>query len=133
MDQVIRFLKENINVFLATVDRGEPRVRPFQFMLEEGRKLYFCTNNTKDVYAQLKAHPFVELSTCNQKYEWIRLRGEARFVHDTPVKARVLDASQLVKSIYKTADNPIFEVFCIEHGSAVIADFSGQPPKQIDF
>ena len=133
MDRVIKFLTENINVFLATVDKGEPRVRPFNFMLEEGGKLYFCTNNTKDVYVQLKAHPFVELSTSNQKYEWLRVRGGVRFTDDLPMKAKVLETSQLVKSIYKTADNPIFEVFYIEHGHATLADFSGQPPREIDF
>ena len=43
MKEVLKFLKENVNGFLATVEEGKPRVRPFQFMLEEdGRFLQKC-------------------------------------------------------------------------------------------
>lgn len=133
MNEVIKFLKENSIVYLATVEKGEPRVRPFQFMLEDVQKLYFCTGNTKEAYKQLKAYPLVEFTTSNQKYEWIRVRGEVRFINDLVIKAKILESNQLVKSIYKTPDNQIFEVFCIEHGKAILADFSGQPPKEIKF
>lgn len=133
MNDVIKFLKENPIVYLATVDKGEPRVRPFQFMLEEGQRLYFCTSNIKDVYKQLKAHPSMELTTSSPKFEWIRLRGEARFINDLSIKAKILEASPLVKSIYKTPDNPLFDVFFIERGRAIIADFSGNPPKEVNF
>jgi uncharacterized pyridoxamine 5'-phosphate oxidase family protein len=133
MQEIVEFLKKNINGFLATVDKGKPRVRPFQFMLEEGGKLYFCTNRTKEVSSQLKANPFVEFSSSTPKFEWIRLSGEVRFSSDLSIKTRVLETSDLVRSIYKTPDNPIFEVFYMEHGNAVLADFSGQPPKQVAF
>jgi uncharacterized pyridoxamine 5'-phosphate oxidase family protein len=35
----------------------------------------------------------------------------------------------LVKSIYQTAENPVFEVFCLIETKADIADFSGQPKR----
>jgi len=133
MQEMIKFLKENISGFLATVDSGKPKVRPFYFMLEEGGKLYFCTNSTKEVFRQLKANPFVEFSSSTPKFAWIRVSGEVRFSDDPSIKAKVLEASELVRSIYKTPDNPIFEIFYIEHGSAILADFSGQPPKQTVF
>lgn len=133
MQEIVKFLKENINGFLATVDDGTPRVRPFQFMMEEGDKLYFCTNSTKEVFKQLEANPFIEFSSSTPNFAWVRLRGKAEFSDDLSIKAKILDTSNLVKSIYKTPDNPIFKVFYIEHGSAVLADFSGQPPKQITF
>lgn len=34
----------------------KPKVRPFQFMFSEDEKLLFCTNNQKDVYAEMKGH-----------------------------------------------------------------------------
>jgi len=46
------------------------------------------------------------------------------------IKAEVLESSPLVKSIYKTPDNPAFELFYLDNAKAVIADFSGQPPKE---
>lgn len=133
MQQAIRFLQENSTGFLATVDNGKPRVRPFQFMLEEGGKLYFCTNNTKEVFKQLQANPLVEFCSSTPNFAWIRLSGEAKFSDDVSIKTRIVQASDLVRSIYKTPDNPIFQIFYIEHGTAVLADFSGQPPKQITF
>ena len=133
MQEVVKFLKENITGFLATVEEGEPKVRPFQFMFEEDGKIFFCTSNTKNVFKQIKATPYVEFSSSSPTFAWIRLSGEAKFSSDLKIKEKVLEASGLVKSIYKTADNPIFEVFYIEHGTAILADFSGQPPKTINF
>lgn len=133
MKEAVKFLQENSTGYLATVEAGKPKVRPFQFMLEDGGKLYFCTANTKDVYRQLKANPFVEFSSSSPNFVWIRLSGEAKFSSDLAIKEKILEVSPLVKSIYQTAGNPAFEAFYIEHGLAIIADFSGQPPKKIAF
>lgn len=133
MKEVVKFLQENVTGYLATVEDGKPKVRPFQFMLEDSGKLYFCTANTKNVYRQLKANPSFEFSSSSPSFAWIRLSGEAIFSNDLVIKEKILEISPLVKSIYKTADNPTFEAFYVEHGTAVIADFSGQPPKKIEF
>lgn len=133
MQKAVNFLQENITGNLATVENGKPNVRPFQFMLEDGGKLYFCTANTKDVYRQIKANPFIEFCSSSPNFAWIRLSGEAKFSNDLVIKEKILEKSPLVKSIYKTADNPTFEAFYIEHGVAVLADFSGQPPQKIEF
>ncbi len=38
-------------------------------------------------------------------------------------------ANPIVKGQYKTADNPLFEVFFLANAEATITDFSGNPPK----
>lgn len=38
----------------------------------------------------------------------------------------------IVKEQYKEASNPIFEVFYLENAKSVIADFSGNLPKEYD-
>ena len=133
MKEVIKMLDENPMGFLATIENGEPRLRPWGFMFEENGKFYFSTNDTKDVYKQLQANPSAEFSTRSPKFIWVRLRGKVTFTEDMRIKEKILEGSDLVKSIYKSADNPIFKVFYIAHGSAVIADISGQPPKQFTF
>lgn len=61
MNEVIEFLKENPVQYFATVELdNKAKVRPFQFMIEDGGKLYFCTNNEKDVFKQIKNNPYVE-------------------------------------------------------------------------
>ena len=50
MKEVVQFLKDNTVQYFATVGLdGRPKARPFQFMLENEGKLYFCTSNEKEV------------------------------------------------------------------------------------
>lgn len=131
MKEVVNFLKENPVQYFATLGLdGKPKVRPFQFMIERDGKLYFCTNNKKSVFAQLQKCPYVEVTASSAKFKWIRLNGKVVFIDDIEIKKAVIESSTLVKSIYKTAENPIFEVFYLEDAKAIIADFSGNPPAQ---
>lgn len=133
MKEVVDFLQANRNGFLATVEAGRPKVRPFQFMFETDGKFVFCTGNTKPVFKQLKETPYVEFSSMTPAFAWVRLSGEVKFSTDLVVKARILAENALVRSIYKTADNPEFEIFYLEHGQAIMADFSGQPARTFSF
>lgn len=133
MDQVLNLLKDNGYGFLATVDNGKPRVRPFGFMFEEEGKIYFCTNNKKEVYKQLIALPYIEYSCTSKDMVTVRISGNIVFTQDLDKKEKALNASELVKKGYKSADNPVFEVFYIEHGTAEVSDFSGNGPRQLEF
>ena len=133
MKKVINFLQENRNGFLATNEEGKPKVRPFQFMFETDGKLFFCTSNKKPVFAQLQKMPYVEFSAMTPAFAWVRVSGAVKFSLDAAVKNRIIAENALVRSIYKTADNPDFEVFYLEHGKAVLADFSGRPARTFTF
>lgn len=130
MKEVVQFLNDNTVQYFATVGLdGRPKARPFQFMLENKGKLYFCTSNMKEVYKELQNNPYVELVTSSPEFAWMRLSGKAVFSNDLEIKAAIIGTSSLVKSIYQTAENPVFEIFYLEEAEAVIADFSGNPPK----
>lgn len=129
MNEVVKFLTENPVQFLATVGRdGKAKCRPFMFCFEQDGKLWFCTNNTKDVYKDIQANPNVEVSVSSPAFAWIRLNGKAVFENNMAVKEGCMK-NPIVQGQYQTAGNPIFEVFYIEGAKAVIADFSGNPPK----
>ena len=70
-------------------------------------KLWFCTNNQKDVYKDLQQNPYTELCVSSPAYAWIRLNGKAVFENNRAVKEMCI-ANPIVKSQYQTADNPIF-------------------------
>ena len=124
MNEVVKFLQENPVQYLATVGRdGKAKCRPFMFCFEQDGKLWFCTNNTKDVY--------IEVCVSSPAYAWIRLNGKVVFENNMAVKEGCMN-NPIVKGQYQTADNPIFEVFYLEDAHAVIADFSGNPPKEYD-
>ncbi|WP_394273070.1 pyridoxamine 5'-phosphate oxidase family protein [Butyricicoccus sp.] len=130
MKQVVAFLQENPVQYLATVGRdGGAKVRPFMFAGEMDGKLWFCTNNTKDVYKDMQANPNIEISVSSPSYAWIRLHGKAVFENNRAAKEMCL-GNPIVKSQYQTADNPIFEVFYLDAPHGVIADFSGNPPYE---
>ena len=130
MNEVIQFLKENPVQYFATVGLdGKPKVRPFQYMLEDGGRLWFCTSNKKNVYAEMQKTPYVEVSASSPSFAWVRLSGRVAFEDNRDVKNHILAESGFVKSLYGSADNPDFEVFYLADAKATIADFSGQPPK----
>jgi uncharacterized pyridoxamine 5'-phosphate oxidase family protein len=85
------------------------------------------------VYHQLVASPFVEFVAVSPEYKFLRLSGEVTFSKDPKVKKHIIDTNDLVRSVYKTPDSPIFEVFSIDHGSVKIADLSGQPAWFVKF
>ena len=51
MEKIVAFLNANPVQYLATVGRdGKAKCRPFMFAGVMDGKLWFCTNNQKDVY-----------------------------------------------------------------------------------
>ena len=59
LNKVVEFLNANPVQYLATVGRdGKAKCRPFMFAGELDGKLWFCTNNQKDVYKDLQANPY---------------------------------------------------------------------------
>lgn len=130
MKKVVEFLKENPVQYLGTVGRdGKAKVRPFMFLFEQEGKLWFCTNNQKDVYKDMQENPEVELCISDSAYAWLRVHGKAVFEDNKAVKEGAM-GNPIVKGQYQTADNPIFEVFYIEDAHGAIADFSGNPPYE---
>lgn len=128
MKDVVKFLNENPVQYLATVGRdGKAKCRPFMFALEDGGKLWFCTNSQKDVYCDMQVNPYIEVCVSNPEYAWIRINGKVVFEDNKAVKEACF-LNPIVKQQYDTPENPIFEVFYLTDGTATIADFSGNPP-----
>ena len=87
MNEVVTFLNENPVQYLATVGRdGKAKCRPFMFSGVLDGKLWFCTNNQKDVYKDMQQNPNIEISVSSPSYAWIRLNGEAVFEDNMAAK-----------------------------------------------
>ena len=87
MNEVVKFLQENPVQYLATAGRdGKAKCRPFMFMGEMDGRLWFCTNNQKEVYKDMQANPNIEVSVSSPSYAWIRLNGKAVFENNMAVK-----------------------------------------------
>lgn len=111
LNKIVEFLNANPVQYLATVGRdGKAKCRPFMFAGELDGKLWFCTNNQKDVYKDLQANPYTEISVSSPEYAWIRLHGKAVFENNMAAKEMSI-SNPIVKGQYGEATNPIFEVF----------------------
>jgi len=125
MDEVLQFLTENPTFYLATVEGGLPKVRPFGFVMKYDGKLCFCTNNQKNVYKQMKANPNIEICTTNKNNEWLRLKGKAVFCTSRETRQAALTVSPFLGNLYKVDDH-IFEIFYIDEAEATFSNMKGE-------
>ncbi|WED23755.1 pyridoxamine 5'-phosphate oxidase family protein [Vibrio sp. JC009] len=131
MQNVIDFLFENELQYFATIGLdGKPKVRPFQMMFNDGGKLIYCTGANKEVYQELQENPSIELCISTLEH-WLRIRGEVCWMDDMETKEKIIETSELVASIYKSADNPNLKVFYLKDATAVFTDFSKKAPEII--
>jgi len=133
MKEVIKVLEGTKYGFLATIDAGKPRVRPFEFQFLAEGKYYFCTGKSKPVANQIKKTPTIEFCAVDEQMKTVRIRGEAKFSDEIAKKERILKHNDLVRSIFQRADNQEFEIFYLDHGKAIIFDLLGNLPREIEF
>ena len=130
MEEAQRFLKEAGVYYLATVDSGEPRVRPFGTAeIFEGH-LYIQTGKSKDVFKQIEKNPIVEICSFNNG-KWIRITGKLILDDRIEPKKYMLDQNPNLRSMYSEND-PNTAVLYFESGKAVISSFT-ETPKVIEF
>ncbi len=130
MKEVQEFLKSAGIYYLATVDNGQPRVRPFGTAEIFEDKLYIQTGKSKDVYKQIIVNPKVEICAFKDG-RWIRINGN--LVPDDRVEAKkdMLDKNPDLRNMYdENDDNTI--VLYLENGAATIYSFT-EAPKVIEF
>ena len=121
-DQVLEFVKANPVAFMATVERGKPRVRAMQTALVEPAGLVFCTGVQKDVHQQLVAGGSVELAYWDAKNDvQVRVRGEMERVADVTVTKRILDeVFTFLKPVVAQYEYEIFSSFRLAKGTSIV-------------
>ena len=125
MEKVLEFLKNAEVYYLATVDKDQPRVRPFGTIhLFEG-KLYIQTGKVKDVSKQIHANPKAEICAFKDG-AWLRVA--ATLVEDDRREARqsMLDAYPSLQGMY-SADDGNTEVFYLKDATATFSSFTAAP------
>ena len=120
-------LKATPNGVLATHDGQGIKTRVFQFLFADGKKAYFCTNNEKPVYAQMKANPNVSFCAPGDFSPVVSINGKVVFTDDMALKTRALDENPLIKTIYNSPDNPVFTLFYIDVEEVETFGFSEGP------
>ena len=127
MNEVYEFLKKCGVYYLATIENGCPRVRPFGTVDLFKNGLYIQTGKKKDVFKQICACPDIEISGMAGG-EWIRVRAKAIEADDREARAHMLDAYPELKAMYDPDDGNTV-VFRLTDVYAEICSFTA--PKKI--
>lgn len=126
-EKVCSFLKETGAYYLATVEDGQPRVRPFGTANIFENKLYIQTGKVKPVSKQLAQNPRFEICAFKAETgEWLRLSGE--LVEDDRTEARksMLDAYPSLRAMYDENDGNT-QVLYVKNAKAVFCSFTKEP------
>lgn len=129
VEELLAFLKENGSGFLATVDdQGRPHVRAMGHIKTDAGGIYYCTATDKEVFAQIKGNPRVELAVSTPDYSLnVRVSGLAIIDDNGEFKKYIIDNIPSLKERYRSADNPIFTTFYIKPERVKYWTFTSEP------
>ena len=131
MKQVLQFLKDNPTYYLATIEGGKPRVRPFGSISEHQGRLYFCTSNKKDVFKQMIENSYVEISTTAADGSWLRVAATA--VNDPSDEAKLALLADIpgLGNIF-SMDDGVYSVLYLKDATATF-HLAGGEQKVVTF
>ena len=86
--------------YAATVGLdGNAQVRPIEFKFADDGVLYFDTVVFYTSYAELIAHPYIQLCVCDQEtMTYVRLGGKVNFTNDADIISRCFESSEVLTS-----------------------------------
>ncbi|MCC0644109.1 MULTISPECIES: pyridoxamine 5'-phosphate oxidase family protein [unclassified Clostridioides] len=127
--KALDFLNKAGVYYLATTDESnQAHVRPLGFVMEYDGKLTFCTSNQKNMFKQLIFNPKVEICCIDQKFNTLRILGEAVFVTSKETQAKALEIMPSLSKMYSVGDGK-FEIFSIDNAKISCCSMSG---KKVD-
>ncbi|MDB0440863.1 pyridoxamine 5'-phosphate oxidase family protein [Clostridioides difficile] len=127
--KALDFLNKAGVYYLATADESNhAHVRPLGFVMEYDGKLTFCTSNQKNMFKQLIFNPNVEICCIDQKFNTLRILGEAVFVTSKETQAKALEVMPSLSKMYSVGDGK-FEIFSIDKAKVSCCSMSG---KKVD-
>jgi len=98
------------NVFLATADGDQPRLRPVT-MMRSGDRLFFATGIGDSKVKQIKGNPKVEFCLLLEKGEskgTVRAECRAKIVTDSSVKSELYNKVPFMKEFWSSPEDKTY-------------------------
>lgn len=113
----LKILRDIKSVYFATVDENcSPQVRVADVMIVEDEKLYFCTAIGKAFYKQLLNSKKVAIAGMNDKYEMIKLSGEANLLEEQKYWIdRIIQDNPAIDELYAGDKRNLLKAFVVEN------------------
>ena len=123
LQECIEFANEHPDVYFATDDNGQPRVRGIMLWFADETGFYFQTQSVKSFCKQLQKNNRVEViftnSTGTKPSKVMRVTGLIQFIEDIEMKKRVLSDRPFLKTMgIMDPEDPVLVVFKIYTGEA---------------
>jgi pyridoxamine 5'-phosphate oxidase len=120
----IKFAAEHRTAYFATVENGQPRVRPIGLWFADENGFYFQSQTVKAFCKQLQSNNRVEAcfyapGAGGSMGTVLRVAGEVQFLDDAALKKKVLEDRPFLKDMgLKSPDDPRLAIFKIHNGKA---------------
>ena len=124
MKETYEFLKKCGVFYIATIDNGIPRVRPFGALNIFEDKLYLQTAKAKNVFKQIELNNHVEICGFSEG-KWIRIETELVVDDRDEAKIDMLENNPELKAMYSVDDNN--KVLYMKNAKATIYSFTEAP------
>ena len=108
--------------YFATVEEGEPRVRPFGFAMVFEDRLYLGCGTHKAAYAQLVKDPHLEVCAFKDG-SFVRIRGKAVMDDRDEVQKAMYESAPFLEKTYNAETGHHHICFYLEDLSAM--EFKG--------
>jgi general stress protein 26 len=91
---------------LATLDGGQPRLRPVSPVRTDGFTVYVANLRRYHKTQEIETNPRVELCYLDDRHDQVRITGTAEVVTDRALLQEVWDANPLLRQYLGSLDNP---------------------------
>lgn len=126
MQMVYDFLKQCGTYYLATICKDQPKVRPFGTIDIFDGRLYIQTGKSKQVSAQMKANPEIEICATLGEDQWLRVSAKAVYDNNIEAQKHLLDNYPELHPMYQPGDGET-EVFYLKDATATFYSFTDSP------
>lgn len=127
MEQAFEFLKQHKDVAFATVENGEPQIRAFRIMKQEGHTLWFATSPHKGVFRQLQSNPCVGLLAMDGDIS-VRISGKVVFGVPDDICREIYACNPILPRLYP--DYTTLAYFSMDVEKMDYYDLTRTPPFQ---
>jgi len=99
---------------LATVDEGQPRVRPVSpVRVDEDFTIYVANLRSYGKTREIAANPKVELNYLDEAHDQVRITGVAEILTDAQVLREIWESNPLLRRYLGSLENPELIIYRI--------------------
>ena len=100
MGELEKFFTNTKMFYIATIEKNQPRVRPFGNILFDEGRMFINTGRTKRFYQQVMENPHVEICAF-EKGTWFRIQAIVEECKEEMILKKTVEFDPFVKKSYQ--------------------------------